>query len=85
MASRRTTLVLDDKAREAARQLARRHGCSLSEATRRALVLQRDSELGVPRKRRQERVLALRRLFSLFEGNDPSTEVRRLKAEDEGF
>jgi hypothetical protein len=48
-------------------------------------VLQRDSELGVPRKRRQERVLALRRLFSLFEGNDPSTEVRRLKAEDEGF
>jgi hypothetical protein len=85
MASTRTTLVLDDQAREAARQLAHRYGCSLSEATRRALVRQRDSELGVPRKRRQERVLALRRLFSLFEGNDPRAEVRRLKAEDEGF
>jgi hypothetical protein len=85
MASTRTTLVLDDKAREAVRQLARRYGCSLSEATRRALVSQRDSELGVPRKRRQERVLALRRLFALFEGNDPRAEVRRLKAEDTGF
>jgi len=85
MASARTTLVLDDKAREAARQLARRYGCSLSEATRRALVRQRDAELGVPRQRRHERVKALRRLFALFEGNDPRAEVRRLKAEDEGF
>jgi hypothetical protein len=84
MASR-TTLVLDDKAREAALQLARRYGCSLSEATRRALVHQRDAELGVPRERRQERVQALRRLFHLFADNDPRAEVRRLKAEDEGF
>jgi hypothetical protein len=84
MASR-TTLVLDDKAREAARQLARRHGCSLSEATRRALVRQRDAEIGVPRRRRRERVLALRRLFDLFAGNDPRAEIKRLKAEDEGF
>jgi hypothetical protein len=53
-----TTLVLDDKAREAARQLARRCGCSLSEAARRALVRQRDAEVGVPRERRQERVQA---------------------------
>ena len=84
MASR-TTLVLDDKAREAARQLARRHGCSLSEATRRALVRQRDAEIGVPRRRRRERVQALRRLFGLFAGNDPRAEIKRLKAEDEGF
>jgi hypothetical protein len=84
MASR-TTLVLDDKAREAARQLARRHGCSLSEATRRALVRQRDAEIGVPRRRRRERVLALRRLFDLFSENDPGAEIKRLKAEDEGF
>jgi hypothetical protein len=84
MASR-TTLVLDDKAREAARQLARRHGCSLSEATRRALVRQRDAEIGVPRRRRRERVLALRRLFDLFAENDPRAEIKRLKAEDEGF
>jgi hypothetical protein len=84
MASR-TTLVLDDKAREAAEQLARRYGCSLSEATRRALVRQRDAELGVPRKRRQLRTRALRRLFELFADNDPRSEIKRLKAEDEGF
>lgn len=83
--SSRTTLVLDDRAREAAQQLARRYGCSLSEATRRALVRQRDAELGVPRERRRERARALRRLFALFEGNDPRAEVRRLKTEDEGF
>jgi hypothetical protein len=84
MASR-TTLVLDDKAREAARQLALRYGCSLSEATRRALIRQRDVELGVPRERRRERVGALRKLFDLFADNDDAAEVRRLKAEDPGF
>ena len=81
----RTTLVLDDKAREAARQLARRYGCSLSEATRRALIRQRDVELGIPRERRRERVQTLERLFDLFADNDADAEVRRLKAEDEGF
>jgi len=80
-----TTLVLDDKAREAARELARRYGCSLSEATRRALIRQRDLEVGVPRERRRERVEALGRLFDLFADNDPRSEIRRLKAEDEGF
>jgi hypothetical protein len=84
MASR-TTLILDDEARAAAVQLARRYGCSLSEAMRRALVRQRDAEVGVPRERRHERARALRRLFGLFEGNDAAAEVRRLKAEDAGF
>jgi hypothetical protein len=84
MASR-TTLVLDDEARDAARQLARRYGCSLSEAMRRALLRQRDAEIGVPPGRRRQRVRALGRLFDLFEGNDPAAEVRRLKAEDQGF
>jgi hypothetical protein len=81
----RTTVVLDQRAREAARQLARRYGCSLSEAMRRALVGQRDAELGVPRQRRRERVQALRRLLPLFAHNDPAAEVARLKAEDDGF
>lgn len=84
MASR-TTLVLDDEARAAARQLARRYGCSLSEAMRRALIRQRDVEVGIPRERRRERTRALRHLFDLFEDNDPAAEVRRLKAEDAGF
>jgi hypothetical protein len=81
----RTTLVLDAAARDAARELARRYGCSLSEATRRALIRQRDADLGVPVARRRERTKALRRLFALFADNDPRAEVRRLKAEDEGF
>jgi len=81
----RTTLVLDDKAREAARQLAHSYGCSMSEATRRALIRQRDVELGVPRERQQERVQALGRLFDLFADNDADAEVRGLKAEDEGL
>jgi hypothetical protein len=84
MASR-TTVVLDDEARAAARQLARRYGCSVSEAMRRALIHQRDAEVGVPRERRRERARALRRLFDLFQGNDPAAEIRRLKAEDAGF
>lgn len=81
----RTTVVLDEKAREAARQLARRYGCSVSEAMRQALIRQRDAELGLPRERRRERARALRRLFVLFAENDPAAEVRRLKAEDEWF
>jgi len=81
----RTTLVLDDKSRQAARQLARRYGCSVSEATRRALIRQRDAEVGVPRERQRERVQALRRLYALFADNDPLAEVRRLKGEDGGF
>jgi hypothetical protein len=78
-------LVLDEQARAAARQLARRYGCSLSEATRRALIRQRDAEVGIPRARRRERLRTLRRLFDLFSENDAAAEVRRLKAEDEGF
>jgi hypothetical protein len=81
----RTTLVLDDQARAAARQLARRYGCSVSEAIRRSVLRQRDAELGLPAGRRRQRALALKRLFDLFEGNDPAEEVRRLKAEDVGF
>ena len=52
---------------------------------RRALLRQRDAEVGVPQERRRERARALRRLFVLFEDNDPAAEVARLKAEDEGF
>jgi hypothetical protein len=81
----RTTLVLDEDARAAARQLARRHGCSVSEAIRRSLVRQRDAEVGLSAQRRRARVGALRQLFELFEGSDPAEEVRRLKPEDVGF
>jgi len=81
----RTTLILDDDTRRAARELAQRYDCTLSEAIRRAVVRHRDAVTGVTREAREERTRALHRLFELFKQNDPEEEVRRLKAEDEGF
>ena len=81
----RTTLMLDDDTRLAARQLALRYGCSVSEAIRRAVVRQRDAVFGVPAASRKERRQVLDRLFELFDGNDPEEEVKRLKSQDQGF
>jgi hypothetical protein len=81
----RTTLLLDDKARTAARDLARQYGCSVSEAIRRSVIHQRDLTVGLPAGRRAVRARALRRAFKLFAGNDPAAEVRSLKAQDAGF
>ena len=81
----RTTLMLDEDVRSAARDLAHRYGCSTSEAIRRAILRHRDAVLGIPPARRAERVRILERLFDLFQGHDPSDEVRRLKEQDEGF
>ena len=83
--STRTTLLLDDEVRAAARELAHRYGCSTSEAIRRAVLRQRDAVLGIPPARRRERVRMLGRLFHLFEGHDAADEIRRLKEQDEGF
>lgn len=83
--SSRTTLILDDDARSAARELAHRYGCSTSEAIRRAILRHRDAVLGIPSTRRAERVRVLERLFEQFQDHDPAEEVRRLKEEDEGF
>ncbi len=83
--STRTTVLLDDEVRAAARELASRYGCSVSEAIRRAVLRHRDAVLGLPRSRRRERVRILDRLFDLFEGHDAADEVRRLKEQDEGF
>jgi hypothetical protein len=81
----RTTLLLDDETRKAARQLAAVYECSTSEAIRRAVIRQRDATLGVHRATRARRRQALVRLIDLFAGHDAAAEVRRLKAEDEGF
>ena len=85
MPSYRTTLILDDESRRAARELALRYDCSLSEAIRRAVVLHRDRVSGISPEVRRARRAALERLFELFEGHDADEEIRRLKAEDEGF
>ncbi len=81
MTSSKTALVLDDETRQAARQLALRNGCSMSEAIRRAVLRQRDAAIGVPVEKRQERRQILARLFELFEGNDPDEEIRHLNTE----
>jgi len=81
----RTTLLLDDETRAAARDLAREYGVTVSEAIRRSVIRQRDLAVGPPADRRAQRTRALRRAFELFEGNDPAAEVRRLKSQDAGF
>lgn len=81
----RTTILLDDEVRTAARKLANRYGCSVSEAIRRAVLRHRDAVLGIPRGQRAARVRVLEELFDLFEGHDAGEEIRRLKEQDEGF
>lgn len=81
----RTTILLDEDVRKAARELASVYRCSTSEAIRRAVIHHRDAVYGVPAKSRQQRKQALKRLFELFEGHDAAEEVRRLKSEDQGF
>lgn len=81
----RTTLILDDVSRAAARELARHERCTVSEAIRRAVVRQRAQIAGVPAEQRARRKRALLRAFELFEGHDAAAEVRALKRQDEGF
>lgn len=80
----RTTIMLDEPAREAARELALTYRCSTSEGIRRAILRQRDAVLGIPPAQREQRVRTLERLFELFEGHDAEDEIRRLKEQDEG-
>lgn len=81
----RTTLLLDDSTRNAARQIALRYGCSTSEAIRRSILRYRDTVFGIPAESQTERRKVLLRLFEIFDGNDVEEEIRRLKIQDEGF
>jgi len=83
--AQRTTIVLDERTRRAARDLARRYDCSTSEAIRRAIVRQLEVESRPSAAERRRRRDVLKKLFHLFEGTDAAAEVRRLKDEDAGF
>jgi hypothetical protein len=83
--SHRTSIILDDETRKAAKDLAQKLDCSTSEAIRRAILRYRDLTVGIPMKVRRERGRALERLAELFEGHSSSEEIARLKEEDEGF
>jgi len=77
--------MLDEETREAARELAARYGCSVSEAIRRAVMAHRDSACGVSEEFRRQRVKVLERLIEMFDGHDADVEIRQRKAEDEFF
>jgi hypothetical protein len=81
----RTTVLLDEPARLAAKRLAARLDVTPSEVIRRALVRYHDDLLGSANQTRRKRVAAALRLAVLLEGNDAEAEVRRLKKEDEFF
>ena len=81
----RTSLILDDETKQAARRLAMHYGCSTSEAIRRAILKHRDSVFGLPAENRQERTRNLKRLIELFKNHDAEDEIARLKSQDEGF
>jgi repressor of nif and glnA expression len=82
---RRTTVLLDEPARLAAKRLAAKLDVSPSEVIRRALVRYHDELLGNNGTTRRRRVAAARRLAVLCEGHDAESEVRRLKKEDPFF
>ena len=80
----RTTLLLDDETRTAARELAARMQVSVSEAIRRAILESHGRARGVSAEDRQKRLTALKELAKSFQGYDPREELRAL-AEDDGF
>jgi hypothetical protein len=77
--------MLDEETHAAARDLARRYRCSVSEAIRRAILRHRENVLGVSPEGRAARREVLDRMVDLFDGNDAAAEVARLKREDESF
>ena len=85
MRYRRTTVLLDEPARLAAKRLAARLDVTPSEVIRRALVRYQDDLLGTAGKARDRRLSAARRLAELMEGGDAEAEVKRLKQQDEFF
>ena len=81
----RTTILLDDESRRAAKQLAARLEVTPSEAIRRAVIAFRDQVVGASTDTRRRRTQALKRLIRLCEGNDAAAEVAELKRQDTHF
>jgi len=81
----RTTILLDDDSRRAAKQLAAEMEVTPSEAVRRAIVAYRDQIVGVTAESRKRRVQAFKRAIQIFADNDAEAEVRALKEQDRYF
>jgi hypothetical protein len=86
MAPGRTTIILGDKERRAAKKLAAHWGVTLSEAIRRSLLAMEAQELEATRSRaRRERVLAFKELVKLFHGHDPEEELAQIRADRDAW
>lgn len=86
MATGRTTIVLGDKERRAAKKLAAHWGVTPSEAIRRALLKVEAEELEAARgKARRERVAAFEQLVKLFKGYDPDDELAQIRADRDAW
>ena len=75
--------MMDEKAWNAARELAFANRTSISEAIRQAVLCQRELQFGPKSGDVEHKLAILQDLFALFEGHCPEDEVRRLKEEDE--
>lgn len=73
--ARRTTVMLDDEAQQAARELSVRLQVSTSQAIRQAIVGYRNIVVGVVPEMRKRRVEAFHRLIGLMDGRDPEQEL----------
>lgn len=82
--SHRTTVVLDEEAQQAARELAQKFEVSTSQAIRQAIVGYRNIVMGVVPEVRQRRLAAFNRLIEMLDGKDPEVESRASRSED-GF
>lgn len=86
MAPGRTTIVLGDKERHAAKKLAAHWGVTPSEAIRRALLKTEMQELETTRSRaRRERVAAFKELIKLFGGHNPTEELAAIRADRDAW
>lgn len=85
MAHHRTTILLDDASRRAAKELAAALDVTPSEAVRKAIVAYRDQVVGISKDSRRRRIRALSRAIDLFAGNDAEAEVSALKEQDAFF
>ncbi len=85
MGMQRTSVILDDEARQAIGELSEHFRCSAAAAIRRAVIAHRDRVFGVRQRERAQRVRQLETLFDLFEDHDAAAEVRGLKEQDAHF
>ncbi len=86
MAPGRTTIILGNKERRAAKKLAAHWGVTPSEAIRRALLKVESQELEATRSReRRGRLAAFKELIRLFDGHDPEKELAEIRADRDAW